>query len=203
MTEAGPFWLGDGLLDLGQQLADLVLALAELRLQTPQEFVLLALRVQEIVVGQLGVLLLELALQLVLFAFEYQFVHLETPCVRDRKENQILEWRRRHPSTSHQCDNKQDHEHQEEKPSDIGRYSHDATEAEHTGNDGHDQKQDGPSKHEDTSSQKGDDRIRSNEAGPESPVWASHCSRERDRSLHSKYGSWRRVLLRTLRGTVL
>jgi hypothetical protein len=25
--------------------------------------------------------LLELALQLVLFAFEYQFVHLETPCV--------------------------------------------------------------------------------------------------------------------------
>lgn len=81
MTEAGPFWLGDGLLDLGQQLADLVLALAELRLQTPQEFVLLALRVQEIVVGQLGVLLLELALQLVLFAFEYQFVHLETPCV--------------------------------------------------------------------------------------------------------------------------
>ena len=62
------------MLQVGNEFADVVLNLAQRLLQTAQQFVFLDLHGHEIVVGQLRVLLLELAFQFVPLALERQFV---------------------------------------------------------------------------------------------------------------------------------
>jgi hypothetical protein len=55
--------------------------LSELFLKSANQFVILAFCIGEIVVGQLGVLLLELTLDLVPGAFELEFVHVNYSAV--------------------------------------------------------------------------------------------------------------------------
>lgn len=57
-------------------LADLFSALAEFLLKPADELVFLSLRIFEVVVSQLGVLLFELAFDLVPGAFDLEFVHI-------------------------------------------------------------------------------------------------------------------------------
>lgn len=63
------------MLEIGNDLPNLILSLSQFLLQTAQEFVVLTLCIQEIVVSQLGVHLLELALHFVPLALEFQFVY--------------------------------------------------------------------------------------------------------------------------------
>ena len=57
------------------ELGDLVLAFAELLLQVAKEFLLLALGVVHVVIGEVGKFLSELPFQLIPFTFELELVH--------------------------------------------------------------------------------------------------------------------------------
>jgi hypothetical protein len=62
-------------------LSHFLCALSELFLKFSDQFVILALCIGEIVVGQLGVLLFELTFDLIPRAFELEFVHVNNSAV--------------------------------------------------------------------------------------------------------------------------
>ncbi len=65
------------LLGCVNQLGDLVLAFAELLLQMAKQFLLLTLRVVQVIIGEVGELLPELSFQLMPFTFELELVHCQ------------------------------------------------------------------------------------------------------------------------------